>query len=168
MREFARGRDCVQDRRTETSVNRAGTFGRLLTMEDSTRATVTEWFRLWNAHAIEELASLAGVGYVHHTMSGIELDITGFQTGFAQVLAAFPDMRYTIVHCVVGGDHAACYLRAEATHRGSFFGIEATGTVVEFRGCYHCRVADGLIAEDWDVFDLLTPLLRVGGVVSHS
>ena len=34
-----------------------------------------------------------------------------------------------------------------------------------FRGIYHCRVRDGLVVEDWDVFDLLTPALRIGATL---
>jgi hypothetical protein len=37
---------------------------------------------------------------------------------------------------------------------------------VQVRGVYHCRVADDRIAEDWDVFDLLTPYLRLQAIAS--
>jgi predicted ester cyclase len=76
-------------------------------------------------------------------------------------------MNYTVGPLLTDGSRAAAYLVGQATHQESFFGIEATGSAVEFRGSYHCRVADGLIAEDWDVFDLSTPLLRVGGVIAQ-
>jgi predicted ester cyclase len=60
---------------------------------------------------------------------------------------------------------AAAYLRSVGTHGGDYFGIPATGQRVTFRGIYHCRTAADRIVEDWDVFDLLTPLLWLGASI---
>ena len=59
-------------------------------MGDQTLETVNEWLRLWNEQALEELTRVAAPGYVHHTMAGVDVDISGFTRGFADVLAAFP------------------------------------------------------------------------------
>ena len=125
-----------------------------------------EWFDLWNEHALDRLADRVTPDYAHHAMGGADLDLAGFQAGFAMVLAAFPDLHYTVEHAFTDGDMGAAYLVADATHQGDYFGVAGTGRPVQFRGVYHCRVdGTGLIAEDWDVFDLLTPLLRLGASI---
>ena len=131
-------------------------------------AVLAAWFDMWNSHAIDRLAELVAPGYVHHAMSGANLDLAGFQQGFRAVLDAFPDVVYTVEHTIVGSDLAAAYLSAVATHGGDYLGIPATGTRITLRGVYHCRIADGLIIEDWDVFDLLTPVFRLGASVTPS
>jgi predicted ester cyclase len=130
------------------------------------RDVLRSWFDLWNAHAPERLSEVVTPDYVHHTMGRQDLDLAGFQQGFRAVLEGFPDVIYTVEHSLVEGNMAAAYLRAEATHRGDYFGIPATGQRVTFTGIYHCRISAERIREDWDVFDLLTPLMRLGASIS--
>ena len=126
---------------------------------------VERWIAVWNSHQLDPLRSMVTPDYVHHTMGGADLDIVGFDAGLRGVLSAFPDLRYDTIHVVETAAFAAVALRATGTHRASYLGISASGKQVTFRGMYHCRVDDGLIAEDWDVFDLLTPALHLGASV---
>ncbi len=57
----------------------------------------------------------------------------------------FAGRRYQVVHLIREGSLVAAYLTWTATRR-------ADGSAVDGRGAYHCRLADGLIAEDWDAF----------------
>jgi predicted ester cyclase len=41
------------------------------------------------------------------------------------------------------------------THTGNLLGIEATGRRVSTAGATFFRIRDGVILEDWDVWDLL-------------
>jgi len=120
------------------------------------------WVAAWHPDRLVELGTIADARYVHHTMSGMDIDLEGFAQGLVNVFAAFPDMRYEVLHLVGEGDLVAVGLVGTGVHGGDFFGIAPTGREVSFRGMYHCRVADGKIVEDWDVFDLLTPALRLG------
>jgi steroid delta-isomerase-like uncharacterized protein len=124
------------------------------------------WIDLWNAHAVDELGTLVAPEYVHHTMATQDIGLEGFQQGFQAVLTSFPDVRYAVVHTIAREDLAAVYLRSTATHLGDYFGVAPTGQEMTISGVYHCRVREGLIVEDWDIFDLLTPLFRLGARVS--
>ena len=130
-----------------------------------TAPVLRTWLDRWNTHDLDGLRDLADPGYVHHAMNGADLDLEGFLAGFRAVLGAFPDVAYRVEHVLTDGDLAAAFLVATATHGGSYLGIEPTGRRVEIRGAYHCRVRDGRIVEDWDVFDLLTPAFGLGAVV---
>ena len=133
-------------------------------MEEN-KTLVRHWFDLWNQHALDQLGALVAPNYVHHASSGNELDFAGFQKGFAAVLRAYPDMHYTIDHLIAEGDLVAVYLTAVGTQDGSFFGIAPSGNRSTFSGVYHCRFHDGLIIEDWDIFDFLTALSRLGATI---
>lgn len=133
-------------------------------MEEN-KALVRHWLDLWNQHALDQLAELVAPNYLHHGSSGDQIDFTQFQQGFRAVLRAYPDMHYTIVHMLAEGDLVAVYLRAAGTQQGSFFGVAPTGSCSTFSGVYHCRVVNGQIVEDWDIFDLLTALFRLGATV---
>ena len=129
---------------------------------EQNKALVRRWLDLWNQHALDKLAMLVAPNYVHHGSSGDQIDFRGFQQGFAAVLQAYPDMHYTIVHMLAEGDLVAVYLRAIGTQQGSFFDIAPTGHRSTFSGVYHCRIQNGQIVEDWDIFDLLAALFRLG------
>jgi predicted ester cyclase len=52
----------------------------------------------------------------------------------AQLLEAFPDLRMVVEATAADGDNVVVRWNARGTHRGSGFGIEATGTPVVFSG----------------------------------
>jgi ketosteroid isomerase-like protein len=93
---------------------------------------------------LDRLEALVAPGYVHHTPFG-DLTFEQFRAGLAYVESVFTDRAYRVEHVVVEGDLAAAYVSWTATR-------VADGSRVEGRGAYHCRVAGGLVAEDWDVF----------------
>ena len=74
-------------------------------------------------------------------------------------------MSYSIVHLIAEDDLVAVYLHATGTQQGAFFGVAPSGKRSSFRGIYHCRVRAGQIVEDWDIFDLLTALFRLGATI---
>jgi steroid delta-isomerase-like uncharacterized protein len=127
---------------------------------------LVRWIAVWNSHELDRMKSMVSTDYVHHTMGGADLDITGFDAGFRGVLSAFPDLTYEIVHVVEQPPMAAVALRATGTHRSSYLGIPPSGDTITLRGMYHCRIEDLRIVEDWEVFDLLTPALRLGATIT--
>ena len=132
---------------------------------EQNKVLVQQWLDLWNQHALTQLATLVAPTYRHHGSAGNQLDFAGFQEGFAAILRAYPDMHYTITHMIAEGELVAVYLTATGTQQGPFFGIQPSGRRSTFAGVYHCRIQDGRIVEDWDVFDLLTALRRLGAKI---
>ena len=61
-------------------------------------------------------------------------------------------------------DRVMLHLRITGTHRGSFYGVPATGRTVEFTATEIVRLREGRIAEIWEVSDQLGLLQRVGAV----
>jgi SnoaL-like domain len=65
--------------------------------------------------------------------------------GLAWVDSFFTDRVYDVQHVLVDGQMVAAFLRWRATRR-------TDGSPVVGVGAYHCRIVDGLVSEDWDVF----------------
>ena len=131
-------------------------------MSAANEALVLRWIDCWNSHDVDRLADYVAPGYIHHLSSGADRDLDAFHAGFGAVVRAFPDISYSAVHLVSARDLVAAFLIGTGHHNGPFFGVPPTGDLTTFRGAYHCRVEAGQIAEDWDVFDLLTPVLALG------
>ena len=79
------------------------------------------------------------------TPRGATRDLDGFAKGLEWVDSIFADRRYRVEHVVAEEGTVAAFLSWTATRRSD-------GAAVEGRGAYHCRLEDGLVAEDWDVF----------------
>jgi ketosteroid isomerase-like protein len=93
---------------------------------------------------VARLGALVAPDYVHHAVVG-DWTFAEFAAGLAWVETQFVNRSYVAEHVLVDGDRVAAYVRWTATR-------VSDGSQVDGRGAYHCRVAEGLVAEDWDVF----------------
>jgi predicted ester cyclase len=98
-----------------------------------------------DAAGLDRMEEHLAAGYVHHTAAFGDWDFAGFKRGLEWVDGQFADRAYSVEHVIVEGELAAAYLLWSATRR-------ADGATVTGKGAYHCRIADGLIREDWDLF----------------
>jgi steroid delta-isomerase-like uncharacterized protein len=75
---------------------------------------------------------------------------------------AFPDLEISVEELVAEGDKLCARATTRGTHRGTIFGISATGKTVTVTGLTMVRVADGRIAESWVKNDVLGLLRQLG------
>jgi len=102
-----------------------------------------------NMSLMDEL--LAG-NYVWHAPSG-DLSFQAYKQFQPSVLAAFPDGYWTIEDMIAEGDKVAWRFTFCGTHRGEFMGFPATGRQFRLAGLVISRIAEGKIAEEWEIFD---------------
>jgi steroid delta-isomerase-like uncharacterized protein len=88
--------------------------------------------------------------------------LDGARSWVAETRAALPDQQAQIDRMLAENDRVMLHLRITATHRGSFYGVPATGRAVEFTATAIVRLKEGRIAEIWAVSDELGLLQRVG------
>ncbi len=86
----------------------------------------------------------------------------------AVFLEAFPDRRLTIEDQIAEGDKVASRITMRATHTGDLPGIPATGRTVNIESMHFCRISDGRIAEEWELFDALGMLSQLGASTSQG
>jgi predicted ester cyclase len=87
-----------------------------------------------------------------------------FLRGAAWLRAGFPDFGLDIADLVADGDRVAVRFVARGTHAGSLFGETASGQRVAFAIAWMCRVADGVLVEDWETMDELDLRRRIGAM----
>jgi predicted ester cyclase len=75
---------------------------------------------------------------------------------------AFPDIQVAVEDQVAEGDKVSTRRTWQATHRGPYRGIAATGTRVKWAQISIVRLVEGRIVEDWPVADELSILQQLG------
>ena len=90
------------------------------------------------------------------------LGVEGFKQMVAGLLAAFPDLRFTIEDQVVAGNKVAIRWIAEGTNSAPLGTIPATGRSVRVGGLLMDRVVDGRVAERWEQWDQAGMLQQLG------
>lgn len=90
------------------------------------------------------------------------LGVAGFRQMVAGLLAAFPDLRFTIEDQIVAGDKVATRWVAEGTNSAPFGNVPATGRRVRVDGLILDRVADGRVVERWEQWDQSGMMQQLG------
>jgi predicted ester cyclase len=79
-------------------------------------------------------------------------DYKAFYSAFR---GALPDVKVTVEDAVCAGDMVAVRCRAAGTHSGEGIGKRPTNNPVDFNFMAFARIADGKIAEAWNVVDFM-------------
>lgn len=74
----------------------------------------------------------------------------GVRDYFMEVRAAFPDLEVTLEEIIVEGEKVAVRTTWRGTHLGIYEGIAPTGKRVSRTLMQIFRIANGLIAEEWN------------------
>jgi steroid delta-isomerase-like uncharacterized protein len=90
--------------------------------------------------------------YIQHSgrsPSGLAAQVANAE----RLRAALPDRHLVIEDRIVGGDRLVARCTYTGTHRGAFRGFAPTGKVLTIRTIDIWRIANGRLAEHWDVVD---------------
>jgi steroid delta-isomerase-like uncharacterized protein len=84
--------------------------------------------------------------------------------------AAFPDLRYDIEDLVAEGDTVVARWRMTGTHEGDLAGptmsVPPSGKRIDLWGMSLCRIEGGMVAENWERFDMMEFLGQLGVIRS--
>lgn len=125
-------------------------------LEVETAALVARFVDLVNTREFEAVAALMSPGFVAHWAG--RPDVQGAEAWIQAVeamLAGVPDLRYTAHHVVADEAMAAMHYSWAGTHQGPVRGIAPTGARLSVEGMVFFRIADGALAEEWAVDDML-------------
>jgi steroid delta-isomerase-like uncharacterized protein len=78
------------------------------------------------------------------------------------MLAAFPDMRWSVEEQVSEGEKVVTRFEWTGTHRGEFLGVAATGRAVRVWGVVIDRLDGGKIRETRLIMDALGLMMQLG------
>jgi steroid delta-isomerase-like uncharacterized protein len=119
---------------------------------ETNKAIVRRYFEMFNSGDLSQLAAIVSKDYgdkLEGQSSGIQV-IRNYLEGLK---ASFPDFTWTIEQIIGEGDRVAVMNRVSGTHMNDFGNIKATGNRVSFAAFQFYRIADGKLAEHWEVAD---------------
>jgi steroid delta-isomerase-like uncharacterized protein len=90
------------------------------------------------------------------------LSLEGFKQMVAGLLAAFPDLHFTIEDQLVSGDKVVTRWIAEGTNTGSFGEVPPTKRRVHVDGLILDRVENGRVVERWEQWDQMAMMRQLG------
>jgi C-1 hydroxylase len=115
----------------------------------------------YNDKAWDRLRGCLSADYVHHSGSD-DLDADQFVRGAMWLLAGLPDLRVAIDDVVAEDDRIAMRYTLSGTHTASMMGETPTLRTIALHGITIFRLADGLIAEDWEGLDYADLQKQIG------
>jgi predicted ester cyclase len=126
------------------------------------RRVIEELFTKHNVELIDEFFP----DCVYRAPAVGELSGEGYKQFLTQVLAAFPDGRWTVEDQVAEGDKVVTRWSFTGIHRGNLMGIAPTGKQVTTSCVMIDRIVGGKIAEEWEEYDALGMMQQLGAVPS--
>jgi steroid delta-isomerase-like uncharacterized protein len=136
------------------------------TATERNKAIIRRWIEEgWNQRNLALVDELYTADVRQHDANSPPLVGTEALKGYVGgLLAAFPDLAFTIESLTAEGDRVACRFEGHGTHRGPLMGIAATGKTGAVTGQLEFRFAGDKVAEVWVNYDLFG-LLRQLGVI---
>ena len=129
---------------------------------------ITEYERIWVEGLNRGDASVADQVFAGDCVIHINgspdpnLSREGFRQMVSGLLAAFPDLHFTMEDQIVAGDKVATRWTAEGTNTGSLGSVPATGRRMRINGLILDRVAAGKVVERWEQWDQMSMLQQLG------
>ena len=99
-------------------------------------------------------------------INGSAVPRAGVKQNMSRHITAFPDLRVTIEEIVAEGNNVGIWYVVEATQKGEFEGIPATGKQVKWSGCDLLRLENGRIVEARFLSDSLGLMRQLGATLS--
>ncbi len=132
-------------------------------LEDLNKSVVQRyWEGKWNDRRLEILDELQTKDVVYHGTSMKMNKLEEYKKAYNSYLSAFHDTRIEVEELIAEGDRVMSRIRLYAIHKGELEGILPTGKEVSVCGFTVFRIADGKIAEEWEILDDLGMMQQLG------
>ena len=126
-------------------------------------SVVDDYFAALARRDVEAMASLWAADGDEHIAGQVDaVGPGGVREYFTEFFAAFPDFALQVRSTVDEGERSAVHWTAVGTHLGPLWGVEPTGSRVEFEGIDLLEVRDGLIVRNDAVADTLSIARQLG------
>ncbi|MGC6537113.1 MAG: ester cyclase [Candidatus Puniceispirillaceae bacterium] len=136
-----------------------------LSKTDETKAVIEGMVDGLNDHRIADIGEFFSEQFrwLGNTGCGTKTGLREFQDNWQKPFqAAFSDKVCIDEARLYMGEWAAAFGRQEATHSGTFMGIEPTGKTVEIRYMDFWKVVDGKIQDNWVMVDFPHVMAQLG------
>ena len=117
------------------------------------KALVRRAVEFWNRRDLDAFFKVLSPEYVEHLPSG-DVTLEQLKKYADNFFTAFPDIEIIIKDMVAEGDKVAVLVNWQATHRGEYLGIPATGKKIDIDVAMIIRIKAGKWVEFWNVTDI--------------
>jgi len=128
---------------------------------EENKALVRRFIEVYNERRLELIDDLVAQDYVDHTN---KVGREGLKQLFTMGLAGFPDWHETIEDIMAEDDKVWVRLAYTGTHKGEFMGLSPTGKKITATAVDMYRIANGKLAEYWNVTDNINILKQIGAI----
>lgn len=91
-----------------------------------------------------------------------DYDLGTLKDGIRNLYAGFPDLARKQFDLLAEGDRVAYRWEAAGTHLGEYLGVRPTGKPIRASGMVMCRIANGLVVEEWGSWNKMGLLHDLG------
>lgn len=127
----------------------------MTTSVDENKALVRRFFAVIESGDLTAFDQIVAADYNDH-LPGQSPGRETLKQYFKGLHSAFSDLTLPISAIVGEGDLVAVYNSVKGTHKGEFGTIKATGNQIDAMAFQLYRVANGQLAEHWEVADFMT------------
>jgi steroid delta-isomerase-like uncharacterized protein len=121
---------------------------------DLNKTLVRSFLEAWNTRDFDRFDELMADDAVLHIGGGdVSCNPAGTRAIAVEWTTAFPDWRFDLLALVAEGDRVVAHMPYSGTHRAEVVGVAPTGRRCTVDEMVIFRIADGKIAEAWEVFD---------------
>jgi steroid delta-isomerase-like uncharacterized protein len=122
---------------------------------DDNKALVRRFFNAIERGELAVFDQIVSQDYNDH-LAGQSSGRETLKRYFAGLRSAFPDLTLPITTMVAEGDYVSVLNSVQGTHRGAFLGRQPTGKRVDAIAFQLYRIANGQLAEHWELADFST------------
>jgi steroid delta-isomerase-like uncharacterized protein len=126
------------------------------------------WDEKWNLRRPAALDELMMANVTYHGTSMEMNGIEEYRQVYSGYLCAFHDSKAVVEDLVAEGDKVASRVMVSAVHKGELASIPVTGKTITIRLFTMFRLAEGKIAEEWEILDEMGIMQQLGVIPAHS
>lgn len=119
------------------------------------------WDGAWGHGDLSAFEQILDPNYIRRSKTGTE-DYASLQRTIRAMHTAFPDTTVEILQFIEDDDMVAIHWQTQATHKGEFMEVPATGRAVTVSGASFLRFKGDKLAEEWVVWDPRELLAALG------
>ena len=101
-------------------------------------------------------------GFIYHDVSTGDMNREQTIQNNVTLLSTFPDVNYSIDDIFAEGDKTVIRCTIQATHKGTFMGIPATGKQIVVKGVEIDKIVGGKVVEAWGFLDTPGMMTQLG------
>ena len=135
------------------------------TPQEVTKQALVNSMDLLNKHDLDALVAEYTPDARFHGWAPQTLDVNGYKQAMSELIAAFPDARFTVDDAIAEGDKVVIRHHFEGTHTGTaFHGVPVSNRKAHADGVVIFKLKDGKVAEAWLNADFLAILTQIGAI----